>query len=417
MSIQYHFKETDEHLSSHTGLELVGVLIDRTCLQSRLSSAILSSCEDPDIDNSDIISSMIGLLSLGKPHYDMIEVFREDPFFIQSLRLKTCPSSSTLRQRLDLVENSFDHIIKEENALLIKSTAPSLTPISTIDGEFIPLDIDVSPFDNSKTKKEKVSRTYKGVDGYAPIFAYIGKEGYVVNLELREGKQHCQRGTPEFLMETIWYSRLITGSKILVRLDSGNDSKENIKIFINEGLDFLIKRNLRKENKKVWLERAKNEGEIYFTDIKKTIWRGSTYIKINGIEEKQRVVFDVTERRYDRRGQKLIIPEIQVDTYWTSLKDCPYDIIEMYHNHGESEQFHSELKSDMNLERLPSNNFLTNGLILLLGGFSYNCLRLCGQVSLTEEVLESVETPSYRRKATRRRVRTVMQDLISDIST
>ena len=251
MSIQYHFKETDEHLSSHTGLELVGVLIDRTCLQSRLSSAILSSCEDPDIDNSDIISSMIGLLSLGKPHYDMIEVFREDPFFIQSLRLKTCPSSSTLRQRLDLVENSFDHIIKEENALLIKSTAPILTPISTIDGEFIPLDIDVSPFDNSNTKKEKVSRTYKGVDGYAPIFAYIGKEGYVVNLELREGKQHCQRGTPEFLMETIWYSRLITGSKILVRLDSGNDSKENIKIFINEGLDFLIKRNLRKENKKL----------------------------------------------------------------------------------------------------------------------------------------------------------------------
>ena len=113
MSIEYNIKETDEHLSSHTGLELVGVLIDRTCLQKRLSSAIISGCEDPDIDNSDIIQSMIGLLCLGKPHYDMIEVFREDPFFIQRLRLTTCPSSSTLRQRLDLIEDSFDHIIKE----------------------------------------------------------------------------------------------------------------------------------------------------------------------------------------------------------------------------------------------------------------------------------------------------------------
>lgn len=253
---------------------------------------------------------------------------------------------------------------------------------------------------------------YKGFDGYAPILAYIGKEGYMVNLEQREGKQHCQNGTSEFLMETIWYSSLITGSKILVRLDSGNDSKENIEIFLNEGVDFLIKRNLRKENKNEWLEIAKNEGEIYFTDIKKTVWRGSTYIKIKGIDEKQRVVFDVTERRYDKNGQKLLIPEIQVDTYWTSLTDCPYDIIEIYHNHGESEQFHSELKSDMDLERLPSSKFMTNGLVLLLGGFSYNCLRLFGQISLTEDVLESVETPKYRRKATRRRVRTVMQDLI-----
>ena len=213
-------------------------------------------------------------------------------------------------------------------------------------------------------------------------------------------------------METIWYSRLITGEKILVRLDSGNDSKENIKVFLNEGVDFLIKRNLRKENKNEWLERARTEGEIYYTDLKKTTWRGSTYIKISGIDEEQRVVFDVTERRYERNGQKLIIPEIQVDTYWTSLSDCSYDIIEMYHKHGESEQFHSELKSDMDLERLPSSKFKTNGLVLLLGGFSYNCLRLFGQISLTEDVLKTVETPTYRRKATRRRVRTVMQDLI-----
>ena len=30
MSIEYNIKETDEHLSSHTGLELVGVLIEKS---------------------------------------------------------------------------------------------------------------------------------------------------------------------------------------------------------------------------------------------------------------------------------------------------------------------------------------------------------------------------------------------------
>lgn len=45
---------------------------------------------------------------------------------------------------------------------------------------YVPVDIDVTPFDNSKTKKEGVSRTYKGFDGFAPIMAYIGSEGYSV---------------------------------------------------------------------------------------------------------------------------------------------------------------------------------------------------------------------------------------------
>jgi hypothetical protein len=56
--------------------------------------------------------------------------------------------------------------------------------------------MDVSPFDNSKTQKEGVPRTYKGVDGFVSIFAYLGSEGYLVDLELREGKQHCQKNTP-----------------------------------------------------------------------------------------------------------------------------------------------------------------------------------------------------------------------------
>ena len=42
-------------------------------------------------------------------------------------------------------------------------------------------------------------KTMEAVDGYAPIMAYIGTEGYLVNCELREGKQHCWKHTPEFL--------------------------------------------------------------------------------------------------------------------------------------------------------------------------------------------------------------------------
>jgi hypothetical protein len=78
-------------------------------------------------------------------------------------------------------------------------------------------------------------------------------------------------------------------------------------------------------------------------------------------------------------GQCLLVPEVEVDTYWTSLEDDPYQVILLYHDHGTCEQFHSEIKSDMDLERLPSEHFSTNSDIMTLALTAYNLLRLCGQ--------------------------------------
>ena len=39
---------------------------------------------------------------------------------------------------------------------------------------------------------------------------------------LREGKQHCQCDTPDFLRETISLCRQVTNEPLLIRLDSGN---------------------------------------------------------------------------------------------------------------------------------------------------------------------------------------------------
>jgi len=411
MPTTYIIENKNEALTSHSGLALIGALLNnRTNLKQRLNETTLENCTAPTISHADVIFSMAGLICLGKPDYDAIEPFRNDDFFKHSLGLDHCPSSPTLRQRLDLAHGNFDGIIKEASAFLIKNTAHQITAIPTEKGPLVPLDIDVSPFDNSKTKKEGVSRTYKGHDGFAPIFSYLGSEGYLVNAELREGKQHCQHGTPEYLRETIRYSKQITTAAMLVRLDSGNDSAKNIKICIDEQLDFIIKRNLRKESKEQWLDIAKTHGAAHVARPGKTVYRGSIYRKVNEITEPVRIVFDITERTIDKRGQTLLIPEIEVDTYWTSLKDNEAQVIELYHDHGTSEQFHSELKSDMGLERLPSKFFKTNSLFIIISMLSYNMLRLCGQESLQSG--NSHQRPAFRKDAFRRRIRTVIQDLM-----
>jgi hypothetical protein len=270
----------------------------------------------------------------------------------------------------------------------------------------IVIDGDVSPFDNSGSKKEGVSCTYKLTDGYAPMFAYIGNEGYLLNAELREGKQHCQSGTPEFLRETFDLARKVTDKKLLIRLDSGNDDIANIRECRKAKVDFVIKRNLRKESIDEWLLDAQAFGDWRTPREGKAVYVGETIREREG--KHMRVVFEVIERTVTREGQVLLVPEIEVNTWWTSLgcrTATPDQVIEIYKNHGTSEQFHSEIKSDMDLERLPSGKFATNALILTLAVPVFNMLRLCGQVGMKNGYLS-------KKTVSRRRIRTVIQDMM-----
>jgi len=405
----FEIKQGDESLTSHSGLALIGVLLHRTQLEQRLNKVVLPDHPHPEISHGTIAKSMIGLLCLGKPDFEAIEPFRTDPFFSTSLDLDAVPSEGTLRQRLNDAQGKFDAILKEESADMIRRHAPQISPCHK---KYVPLDIDVSPFDNSGTKKEGVSWTYKKVDGYAPILAYLGEEGYWINAQLREGKQHCQNGTPEFLRETIALAKRATASPLLVRMDSGNDSLDNLKVCLEEKVHWLIKRNLRQESVETWLEIAKTTGTVHVPRMGKVVYRGAIAVAREGVEKPLRQVFEVTVRTIDVQGQMLLEPDVVVDTYETSLPDAPEVIVELYHAHGTSEQFHSEIKSDMDLERLPSGKFATNAVVLLLGMVAYNGLRLCGQESLRDEGIPVDERAPLRKKVFRRRLRSVMQDLI-----
>ena len=401
--MRFDIVEGDEQLSSHSGLALVGAILDRTSIRERLDAVVLAEHPFPEISHGEVVTAMIGLICVGKPDFDAVEPFRDDPFFTQSLGLDSVPSSPTLRQRLDSANGTFNDIILEESAGVVGRLAPVITPCH---GNLVAVDIDVSPFDNSKTKKEGVSWTYKKFDGYAPIFGYVGEEGYLANLELRPGSDHSQKGTEAFLRQTLRYARLMSEATFLVRMDSGNDSLGNIKVCREEKAHYVIKRNLRRETPEEWLEIARECGELEEPRPGKQVWMGERYIERPEVDEPLRLVFRVTLRTTEADEQALLIPKIEVETYWTSLSDDVATVVELYKAHGTSEQFHSELKTDLDLERLPSGKFQTNELVLLLGMVAYNLLKLIGQESLRE-----ADAP-IRKQVSRRRVRSVMQDLV-----
>jgi hypothetical protein len=99
-----------------------------------------------------------------------------------------------------------------------------------------------------------------------------------------------------------------------------------------------------------------------------------------------------------------LIPEIEVNSWWTNLDCEPEKVIELYHKHGTMEQFHSELKSDMDVERLPSGKFEVNKIVLGVAMNAYNALRVLGQKSL-----EVAGGKKFKRK----RLGKVIREIIS----
>lgn len=408
---RFKIEQSDMEITGQSGLALIGQAIKRhTHLKSHVDNSV---ARRHGITHSDVLKSYLGLLCVGKNDFEAINSIDSDFFFQSALDVDEIPSEATLRQRMDRYATKFLPIVKKASWDFLKNSQPEFKPLST---GHIPLDADVTPMDNSRTRKEGVSRTYKGCDGFAPMAVYLGQEGYCIDLELREGKQHCQKGTPDLLANALKHARDITPLPLLVRLDGGNDSIENIDVILEfndqpsecEPVDFIIKWNPRQEDRESWLAHAEQQGRwsepragkrvALFSISHERTWRGYQY--------QVRRVMRVIERTIDKRGQALLVPEIEIEGWWTSLDLKEEEVIHWYADHGTSEQFHSELKTDLDIERLPSGKFDTNALVLGCSMLAYNLLRWIGQNGLL-----GPRSPR-RNKAKRRRLKTVMQELM-----
>ncbi len=91
------------------------------------------------------------------------------------------------------------------------------------------------------------------------------------------------------------------------------------------------------------------------------------------------VAFEVIERVTDLDSNPFLLPQIKVNTFWTNLVCTADEVIALYHDLGTSEQCHSELKSDLGIEQLPSGKISVNKIVMLCGMLAFNLLRTVSQ--------------------------------------
>ena len=147
-----------------------------------------------------------------------------------------------------------------------------------------------------------------------------------------------------------------------------------------QGVDFIIKWNPRQENPSDWLAYAERYARFTTPRPGKrvAVFEVTVRCERKGYQYESSRIMSVVERTLDRKGQVLLLPEIEIKGWWTSLDLASGEVIRLYADHGTFEQFHSEFKTDLAIERLPPGKFATNAVVL-----AYNILRYLGQEGLT----------------------------------
>ena len=410
-------KKLPYDLSSHAGLAFVGKYLKQINFNSMIDPAFPVRSGNT---NSDIVKSYLALLCLGKNDFEAIENFRDDRFFMRALGLESVASGPTVRQRLDTHAASWFDLVAQMNQKLLSSRINGKAiDFGTLACGYTAVDLDTFAMDNSSTKKELVGRTYAGVDGYCPFAVYLGSLGYCLELALRPGVQHSASESEYNFQRALPMAASLVSGSMLVRADSGFCS---LKLFqeitaqaaeIKREIAFLIKWNPRRAPVEaiagVKVADAGTPWVIHRPGKRECVWQEALQLADVGSEANPaRRVYRLTERTIDKHGVVLLLPEYVFEGWTTTLpaRFEAADIIALYCDHATHEQFHSEFKTDMDLERLPSGKFDTNYLVCQLAAVAMNLLRLIGQNTLHEP-----DAP-VRHAAKRRRIKTVMQEMM-----
>ncbi len=121
-------------MTSNSGLALIGLCCEAAQVNLVIDTQMPVS---QGMKTSDLVKSLVGLLSLGKSDFEAIEVYRTDRFFKEALSISKVPSCVWMRQRLDVKADALRELIME---LVLRLLVRTDAPITTHMG-FVGLDI------------------------------------------------------------------------------------------------------------------------------------------------------------------------------------------------------------------------------------------------------------------------------------
>ena len=365
-------------LSSNCGLLLVADFMKTMGLTSfveeNFGNRNTRRCKHSD---SDILLQLLYQNIAGYSTDDAADHLANEPMLKTLLhkdRLASQPTLSRFRSRLDYERQAeLELMIK----FMRKQAYAHKVPKNVI------LDIDTTILCTyGKQEGGEYIHHYDAV-GYHPMLCYDGNTRDLLKVELRDGNMYCGNGAAQFMRPLLQeYKHDYPDVNIMVRGDSGfamPDLYECVERF--DKVEYVIR--LKKNKVLMSLVKEKVDELSHEYAISSTLPKpvyGEFSYQAESWNKARRVIYKIEPIESEGAAELFPICTFIV----TNSSDKPEDIVELYCQRGNMENFIKESKNEFNFQSTCSREKLNNENRLLIAAIAYNIFNFFRRFCLPE---------------------------------
>lgn len=365
----------DQKLTSFAGLFIFQLLFQRLDLKDRLRNCFRHLRSSRAYDLAMVVLGLIVHLLIGFRQLRDVRFYGDDPMVLRVLGLTRLPDVATVSRRLASADSDSVTSLRQ---LIRQMVLQALTALGL---RRLTLDFDGSVIGTGRSAEGTAvgfNRKKKGQRSYYPLFCTIAQTGQVFDVFHRPGNVHDSKGAQEFILACINAVRaVLPGIQIEVRMDGAFFSDALVSLLSDLGVDFTIS---------VPFER--------FVELKKKIESRRFWWHLN--KDLSYFEFPWKPKKWNRRYRFLVVRTrsvirdkgpIQLDLFVphvygfefkvivTNKKIRAREVIRFHNGRGAQEGVFAELKSQGQLDYVPTKTLAGNQIFLLSAVLAHNLNR------------------------------------------
>jgi len=359
----------DQRLTSYAGLVLYQALFSRIELRRKLNGCFRHLKVSP------IFGHGVVVLLLGYRRLQVMRYYRDDPMVHRLLGLKRLPDVATVNRALAGLDEAG---VANLRGLLRGLVLERLAGLGLAR---VTLDFDGSVLSTGRFAEGTAvgfNRKKKGQRSYYPLFCTIAQTGQVLDVWHRPGNVHDSNGARTFILACIRQIRAVLPRCIIeARLDSAFFSDEIVSLLDAEAVQFTISVPFERfhalktlvEDRKRWHRLDRQRG---FFEAR---WKPASW------NNRYRFLFIRTLNRRQYKGPvqlDLFIPYEYGYDFKVIVTNKPLSArkaLAFHHGRGTQENLFAELKSQSQMDYIPTRRQAANQTWVLSAALAHNLNR------------------------------------------
>lgn len=360
-------------LTSYAGLVLFQALLARLQLPERLRACFARSSaayDRPRLFLGLVVHLLLGLRELRDARY-----YRDDPMVLRLLGLGRLPDVATVCRSLAGACARSVETLRRLCRQLVLERLVALQP------RRITLDFDGSVLSTKRWAEGTAvgfNRKKKGQRSYYPLFCTVAQTGQVFDVLHRPGNVHDSRGAQQFIREAIEALRTaLPGVWIEARMDSaffsdtilGLLDKLGVEVTVSVPFERFVELKQIVEGRRRW---RRINGDLAYFALR---WKPKSWPR------RYRLLVLRTRRRERQKGP------VQLELFEPIVWGCDFTVVltnktiaaghvvRFHHGRAAQEGVFAELKSQAQLDYIPTRTLVGNQLYLLAALLAYNLSR------------------------------------------